>query len=361
MIHEISGWPMFKWDQARLANFLADVRYRQGHLLGRMQGLGLQLCREATLTTLTQDVLNTSEMEGETLDQQQVRFSIARRLGMNVGATSQIDQNIEDIVEVLWDATGNYATTLSTERILAWHSALSAVSRSGMRSITVGGWRTTSSGSLRASGLAGHKEAPSAERLNTEMTKFIQWFNAPTKTDLVIQSAIAHFWFVTIHPFENGNGIVAHALADMTLARSENSAQRFYSLSTQIQHERKAYSEILERCQNGSLDITVWIEWYLDCLSHAITASEKTLEAVLSKVRFWEAHLGQPFNERQRTIINQLLNGFAGKLTSSYWAQLTKCSQDTALRDINDLLKYQMLIKDEAGGRSTSYRLRLPK
>jgi Fic family protein len=235
-----------------------------------------------------------------------------------------------------------------------------------MQSIVVGGWRTASSGAMQVvSGPLGrekvHYEALTADRLNKEMAEFIKWFNAAPKIDLVVKSALAHFWFVTIHPFEDGNGRIARALADMQLARAEKSAQRFYSLSSQIQQERDAYYEVLEKSQKGSLDITPWIEWYLNCMKHAIAASEKTLEAVLVKARFWEAQAGQSFNERQRTVINRLLDGFEGKLTSSKWAKLTKCSQDTALRDVNDLLNRQILAKDEAGGRSTSYRLQLPK
>jgi Fic family protein len=335
-------------------------------LLGRMEGLGFQLRGEATLTTLTQDVIKTTEIEGEKLDPEQVRSSIAKRLGIDIGGSPRIGRNVEGIVEVMLNATGKYDTPLSDERLFAWHAALFPTGRSGMQAIVVGGWRTASSGAMQVvSGPLGreqvHYEAPTADRLNKEMAEFIKWFNAAPKIDLVVKSALAHFWFVTIHPFEDGNGRIARALADMLLARAEKSAQRFYSLSSQIQQERNAYYEVLEKSQKGSLDITPWIEWYLNCMKHAIATSEKTLEAVLVKARFWEVHAGQSFNERQRTVINRLLDGFEGKLTSSKWAKLTKCSQDTALRDVNDLLNRQILAKDEAGGRSTSYRLRLPK
>jgi len=364
-IHENKDWPRFRWNQAKLADLLAEVRHRQGRLLGRMEGLGFQLRGEATLTTLTQDVIKTSEIEGEKLDPNQVRSSIAKRLGLDIGGSVSVGRNVEGIVEVMLDATGNHDKPLTEERMFAWHAALFPTGRSGMQAIVVGGWRTPASGPMQVvSGPLGrekvHYEAPSADRLSKEMSEFIDWFNAVPETDLVVKSAVAHLWFVAIHPFEDGNGRIARALADMLLARAEKSAQRFYSMSSQIQKERNEYYDVLEKSQKMSLDITLWIEWYLNCLKHAITASEKTLEAVLIKARFWEAHAGQSLNERQRTIINRLLDGFEGKLTSSKWAKLTKCSQDTALRDISDLLERQILTKDEAGGRSTSYQLRLP-
>jgi len=361
-IYEQKAWPELSWNQAELADFLAEVRHLQGRLLGRMEALGFELREEATLQTLTQDVIKTSEIEGEKLDAEQVRSSIARRLGMDIGATVQIDRNVEGIVEVMLDATRKYASPLTQERLFAWHAALFPTGRSGMQRITVGGWRTEASGPMQVvSGAIGrewvHYEAPSYDRLKKEMARFLKWINAPSKTDPVIKSALAHFWFVTIHPFEDGNGRIARAIADMMLARSEKSAQRFYSMSAQIQRERKEYYNVLESCQKGHLDITTWIEWFLNCLKHAIAASEKLLEAVLVKASFWKAHAGESFNERQRTILNRLLDGFEGKLTSSKWAKLTKCSQDTALRDIGDLLNRQILTKDEAGGRSTSYEL----
>lgn len=318
------------------------------------------------MQTLTQDVVKTSEIEGEKLDAAHVRSSLARKLGMDIGGTLQIDRNVEGTVEVLLDATRKYASPLTDERLFAWHSALSPTGRSGMRKIIVGAWRTKESGPMQVvSGPIGrewvHFEAPSYDRLEKEMARFLNWFNAATKTDPVIKSALAHFWFVTIHPFDDGNGRIARALADLLLSRSEKSAQRFYSMSAQIQWERKEYYNVLEHCQKGELDITVWMEWFLNCLRHAIAASEDTLEVVWSKARFWKAHAGASFNARQRTIINRLLDGFEGKLTSSKWAKLTKCSQDTALRDIVDLVNLQILNKEEAGGRSTFYTLCLPK
>ena len=365
-IHELKNWPELAWNQAKLADLLADVRHLQGRLLGRMEALGFDLREQATLQTLTQDVVKTSEIEGEKLDAAQVRSSIARRLGMDIGATLQIERNVEGIVEVMLDATRKYASPLTDERLFAWHSALFPTGRSGMRKIIVGAWRTKESGPMQVvSGPMGrewvHYEAPTYGQLKKEMARFLKWFNAASETDPVIRSALAHFWFVTVHPFDDGNGRIARAIADMMLSRSEKSAQRFYSMSAQIQRERKEYYDVLEQCQKGELDITAWIEWFLNCLRHAIAASEKTLKVVLVKAQFWKSHAGASFNERQRTIINRLLDGFEGNLTSSKWAKITKCSQDTALRDIVDLVNRKILNKEEAGGRSTSYTLCLPK
>lgn len=365
-IHEHKKWPELSWNQAKLADLLAEARHLQGRLLGRMEALGFGLREEATLQTLTQDVIKTSEIEGEKLEAEQVRSSIARRLGMETGAALKIDRNVEGIVEVMLDATRKHGAPLTQERLFAWHAALFPTGRNGLQHITVGDWRTEASGAMQVvSGPIGrewvHYEAPTYDRLKKEMAHFLKWFNAPSETDLVIKSALAHFWFVTIHPLDDGNGRIARVIADMMLARSEKSAQRFYSMSAQIQRERKQYYEVLEDCQKGPLDITPWIEWFLNCLKHAIAASEKTLETVLVKAHFWKTHAGESFTERQRTIINHLLDGFEGKLTSSKWAKLTKCSQDTALRDISDLLTRKILARDEAGGRSTSYQLLMPK
>lgn len=364
-IHERKGWPEFTWDQAALAKPLADVRHLQGRLLGRMEALGFPLREEATLETLTQDVIKTSEIEGEKLDFQQVRSSVARRLGLDIGGTSvHSPRNVEGIVEIMIDATRNYAKPLSKARLSDWHAALFPTGRSGMQHITVGKWRGKASGPMQVvSGPIGrekvHYEAPGYARLEKEMAAFTKWFNTKPDTDWLIASAIAHFWFVTIHPFDDGNGRIARALADMMLARSEGSSQRFYSMSSQIQRERNAYYDVLERSQKSTLDITPWIEWFLGCLQRAIAASDTALESILVKARFWEAHSGQPFNDRQRSILNRLLDGgFEGKLTSSKWAKLGKCSQDTALRDITDLVERGILLKDDAGGRSTGYHVK---
>ena len=361
-IHEQKDWPEFRWDQTKLAALLADVRHDQGRWLGGMEALGFELREEATLQTLTMDVVKTSEIEGEKLDARQVRSSVARRMGMNVSELPTPDRSVEGIVELMLDATRNCDAPLTQERLFSWHDALFPTGRSGMRRIVVGGWRTKESGDMQVvSGPIGretvHYEAPSYDRLKKEMTGFLKWFNATAEIDPVLKSALAHFWFVTIHPFEDGNGRIARAIADMMLARSEKTSQRFYSMSSQIQRERKDYYLVLERCQKGSLDITLWMEWFLKCLKRAIGASEKTLDAVLVKAGFWKAHAGESLNDRQRKVINRLLDGFEGKLTSSKWAKLTKCSQDTALRDITDLVERKVLKKDNAGGRSTSYKL----
>lgn len=364
-IHELEDWPELHWDEAKLAALLADTRHHQGRLLGRMEALGFGLQEAASVQTLTVDVVKTSEIEGEKLDAAQVRSSIARRLGMDADLTLQVDRNVEGIVEVMLDATSNHAAPLTVERLFGWHAALFPTGRSGAQRITVGAWRTAASGPMQiVSGPYGreqiHYEAPSYERLDQEMIRFLKWFNASSGTDPVIKSGVAHFWFVTIHPFDDGNGRIARAIADLMLARSEKSARRFYSMSDQIQRERKEYYSVLERSQKNSLDLTPWLEWFLQCLRNAILASDKTLESVFVKAGFWKKHAGESFNDRQRAIINRLLEGFEGKLTTSKWAKLTKCSQDTALRDIGDLIERQVLAKDEAGGRSTNYQLVIP-
>jgi len=363
-IHERKEWPEFRWEQGSLAVLLADVRHLQGRLLGRMEALGFQLREEATLQTLTQDVVKTSEIEGEKLDAETVRSSIARRMGLDIGTLRPIDRNVEGIVDIMLDATRKHGKPLTQERLFGWHGALFPTGRSGLQRITVGAWRSKESGAMQVvSGPIGrekvHFEAPGHDRLKKEMAAFLKWLNGPDETDLVLKSALAHFWFVTIHPFDDGNGRIARAIADMLLARSESSAQRFYSMSAQIQQERKAYYDVLEKSQKGTLDLTPWIEWYLNCLKRAINASDKLLETVLVKDQFWKLHKGESFNERQRKVINRLLDGFEGKLTSSKWAKLAKCSSDTALRDINDLLERKILAREEAGGRSTSYILKL--
>lgn len=361
-IHERSGWPEFTWDQVNVAPLLTEVRHLQGRLLGRMEGLGFQLREEATLQVLTRDVVKTSEIEGERLDERQVRSSIARRMGLEAGALSAADRSVEGIVAVTLDATREFAAPLTEERMFSWHAALFPTGRSGMRRIVVGAWRTEHSGEMQiVSGPIGreviHYEAPRHDLLQTEMDRFIRWCNARLVLDPVLKSALAHFWFVTIHPFEDGNGRIARAIADLLLARSEGASQRFYSMSSQIQREREDYYLVLERCQKGTLDITQWVDWYLNCLKRAMAASEELLESVLIKAEFWKTHSGASFNERQRKVINRLLDGFKGKLTTSKWAKLAKCSQDTALRDIRDLIDRNVLSKDGSGGRSSSYTL----
>lgn len=363
-IHQQDNWPDFYWNQEKIALQLAAVRHLQGRLLGRMDVLGFALRKEAGLHILTQDVLKSSEIEGETFDREQVRSSIARRMGIDTGEQTYIDRNAEGIVEVMLDATTNYQHPLSQVRLCDWHAALFPTGRSGLQRIKVGQWRDETSGPMQIdSGSFGrekvHYEAPSFERLQQEMEQFLDWINAPCNTDPVIAAAIAHFWFVTIHPFDDGNGRLARAISDMLLARSDKSPLRFYSMSAHIQKERKDYYAVLERSQKGPLDITLWLEWFLGCLERAIEASEETLESILFKARFWEIQAGESFNDRQRDILNRLLDGFVGKLTSSKWAKLEKCSQDTVLRDINDLLSREILVKEPGGGRSTSYQLRV--
>jgi Fic family protein len=359
-IHEQKGWPGFRWDHMRVSELLVDVRHGQGRLLGRMEGLGFQLRAEAVLHSLTEEVLKSSEIEGEKLDRDQVRSSIARRLGMNIGGLLPADRDVEGVVEMMLDATQRYDHPLTGRRLFDWHAALFPTGRSGMVKINVGAWRNDKTGPMQVvSGPTGkervHYEAPAAERVRQEMKGFLDWFEKDKSTDLVVKSGVAHLWFVTIHPFDDGNGRIARAIADMVLARSERSPQRFYSMSAQIRQERKAYYDILEATQKGDLDITHWLEWFLGCLGRAFEHAETILAAVLNKARFWEHFSGVEFNERQRNIINRLLNGFEGKLTSSKWAKLAKCSQDTALRDIEDLIGKKVLAKDAGGGRSTSY------
>jgi Fic family protein len=361
-IHELGSWPRFEWSSQDLAELLAGVRHRQGRLLGRMEALGFDLRAQAVLQTLTEDVLKSSEIEGEILDKEQVRSSIARRLGMDIGALTPVDRDVEGVVEMMLDATQNYRAPLTDERLFAWHAALFPTGRSGMMKIVVGAWRDEASGPMQVvSGPIGrekvHYEAPAAARLDGEMTAFIEWFNGAAPLDPVLKAAVAHLRFVTIHPFEDGNGRIARAIADMMLARSEGSPQRFYSMSAQIRLERRDYYAILERTQKGGLDVTAWLQWFLSCLDRAFDGAEDILANVLRKARFWEAMAGQPLNERQRKVVNRLLDGFEGKLTSSKWAVLTKTSPDTALRDINDLVARSVLVKDEGGGRSTSYSL----
>lgn len=361
-IHQLPNWPKFTWNAEELAKPVAAVWQKQGRLIGKMQSLGFPLQDEAVLETLTEDVLKSSEIEGEILDKDQVRSSIARRLGIDVGALAPADRNVEGVVEMMLDATQNFSKPLTDERLFGWHASLFPTGRSHMRKIVVGAWRDDATGPMQVvSGPEGrpqvHYEAPAAPRLAEEMAAFLTWFESEDKTDQIIKVALAHLWFVTIHPFDDGNGRIARAIADMSLARSEGSKQRFYSMSAQIGIERNAYYEILERTQKKSLDITPWLAWFIACLDRALDGAEKTLKNVLDKAAFWKEHAQSTINIRQRDMINRLLDGFYGKLTSSKWAIIEKCSPDTALRDINELIEAGILQKDEGGGRSTSYSL----
>jgi Fic family protein len=327
-----------------------------------MEALGFKLQQEAVLSTLTEDVVKSSEIEGEPLDADQVRSSIARRLGMDIGGLKPVDRNVEGVVEMMLDATGRYEQPLSADRLFGWHAALFPTGRSGMNRIKVGAWRDDSKGPMQViSGPMGkervHFEAPGAQRLETEMQAFLDWFNGDTENDWVLKAGVAHLWFVTIHPFDDGNGRIARAIADMALARSERSAQRFYSMSAQVRLERGAYYEILEQTQKGKMDITPWMDWFLSCLGRAIEGAQITLGTVLSKARFWETIGDFPINERHRLVLNRLLDDFGGKLTTSKWAKLAKCSHDTALRDIAALVERGILVRNPEGGRSTSYAL----
>jgi Fic family protein len=361
-IHQLPNWPQFSCHQHRLAGQLAAVRHRQGRLIGRMHALGFALRVEAVLQTLTEDVLKSSEIEGEVLDKEEVRSSIARRLGMEAAGLPSADRDVEGVVEMMLDATQKFGESLTSERLRAWHASLFPTGRSGMRRILIGAWRDDRSGPMQVvSGAEGrervHYEAPAAARLDSEMKAFLDWFNGEGDIDPVLKAALAHLWFVTIHPFDDGNGRIARAIADMSLARSENSPQRFYSMSAQIRLERTAYYDMLESTQKADLDVTSWMEWFLGCLDRAFEGAEKTLSSVFRKAEFWKAHAATPLNGRQRDMINRLLDGFDGKLTSSKWATIEKCSPDTALRDIADLLEHGLLRKNEGGGRSTSYAL----
>ena len=334
----------------------------QGRLLGKMSALGFSLKEEATLNTLTMDVLKTSEIEGEKLNRAQVRSSIARRLGIEIAGWVHSDRNVEGVVEMMLDATQNYRQPLSEERLFGWHAALFPTGRSGMYKIDVGQYRT---GEMQiVSGAMGkekvHYEAPSHQALKVGMDKFIEWFNSNLKIDLVIKAAIAHLWFVTIHPFDDGNGRITRALSDMLLSRSDDSSLRFYSMSSQILKERKKYYAALEKSQHGDNDITHWLNWFLSCLQRALVASEKILQSVFRKAEFWDKHSQTPINARQKLMLNKLLDGFDGKLKSSKWAKITKCSADTALRDIKDLIEKGILKQEEGGGRSTNYELLQP-
>lgn len=361
-IHELPDWPAFRWANDRLAAPLAAARHLQGRLIGQMGALGFKLKEEAVLRTLTDDVLKSSEIEGEKLDADQVRSSLARRLGMDIGGLTPADRHVEGVVEMMLDATQRYDQPLTEERLFGWHASLFPTGRSGMHRITVGAWRDDSSAPMQVvSGPVGrervHFEAPPAERLGREMRRFLDWFTGDSTTEPVLKAAQAHLWFVTIHPFDDGNGRIARAIADMALARSEGSSQRFYSMSAQIRQERGDYYRILEQTQQGTMDVTPWMEWFLACLTRAIEGAQTTLSGVLAKARQWEKLRDVPLNDRQRLVINQLLEGFEGKLTTSKWAALTRSSQDTALRDILQLVERGVLVRNTAGGRSTSYSL----
>ena len=365
-IHQTADWPAFTWNSEVLTQKLADIRYRQGRLLGRMESLGFDLRTEASLNTLTVEVVQSSAIEGEALNADEVRSSIARRLGINIGGFVTVGRDVEGIVEVMIDATSQYAQPLTKDRLCDWHAALFPTGRSGMRTITVGNWRPASVGPMQVvSGPMGrewvHFEAPEAARLETEMTDFLDWFDSTTAIDPLIKAAIAHLWFITIHPFEDGNGRIARAIADMALASADGMSERFYSMSAQIEAERKTYYKQLERQQRNSVDITEWLDWFLDCLGRALESAETMLSAVLYKAELWKIANRHSVNNRQHLILNRMLDGFKGHMNTSKYAKLAKCSTDTALRDIHSLVNQNLLIQNSGGGRSTSYRLPAPE
>lgn len=360
-IHQRKNWTAFKWNNDTLLPLLANVRHLQGRLLGQMESLGFKFQEEALLSTLTLDVLKSNEIEGEVLNKDQVRSSIARRLGLAVSGLVDIPRNVDGVVEMMLDATQHYMKPLTTERVFGWHAALFPTGYSGMYKIEAGKYR---SGDMQVvSGAMGkekvHYEAPKADVLEVEMKRFLNWFNNESETDPVLKAAVAHFWFVTIHPFDDGNGRIARTITDMQLARSDGSPQRFYSMSNQILTERKRYYSLLEQTQRGDGDITAWLEWFLSCLENALVNSRVILESVLAKAKFWERHSQISLNDRQRLMLNKLLDDFEGKLTSSKWAKIARCSQDTAIRDIQDLINKGILRKEAEGGRSTNYELQI--
>jgi Fic family protein len=361
-IWEQPDWPHFGWNDRRLAGPLAAARHQEGLLLGRMETLGFRLREEASLKALTEDVLKSSEIEGEKLDPAQVRSSIARRLGLDVAGLVPAERRVEGVVEMVLDATQKFEQPLTKERLFGWHAALFPTGRSGMTKITVGGWRDDKTGPMEVvSGPVGkervHFITPPALRLDAEIDRFLEWFNGENHLDPVLKAGEAHLLFVTIHPFDDGNGRVARAVADMALARAENTRQRFYSMSSQIRQERNAYYDILEHTQKGALDITDWLEWFLGCFTRAVGSAQDMLGSVIAKARFWERHAAKPFNERQIKVLNRLLDGFEGNMTTSKWASIARCSQDTAHRDIVELVERGVLTKNASGGRSTSYSL----
>ena len=358
-IYQQASWPCFTWDEQRMQALLGRVRHLQGKLLGQMSAIGLARREETVLSTLTLDVLKSSEIEGEMLNYGHVRSSIARRLGMEYAGMIYPDRHVEGVVEMMLDATQNYLRPLDEERLFSWHAALFPTGRSGMYKIEVGRYRT---GEMQiVSGAMGkekvHYQAPAPGSVAGEMERFLQWFNEERVLDPVIKSGIAHFWFVIIHPFDDGNGRIARTLSDMLLARADDTSQRFYSLSSQLLAERKTYYEVLQKTQFSEGDITDWLVWYLECLFRALRTTEETFRKVLYKADFWDRHKDTELNSRQRRMLNMLLDGFDGKLTSSKWAKITKSSQNTALRDIQDLMEKGILRKEAQGGRSTNYEL----
>lgn len=361
-VWQSKNWPHWQYNAESLMPLLAQVHQTLGHLMGRMRDQGISSQDHATLEALTADVLKTSEIEGEHLDAETVRSSIARRLGVDVGALMPADRHVDGVVEMILDATSLHAAPLTTERLAAWHAALFPTGRSGLSTIRVGTWRDDADGPMQV--VSGpmhrrrvHYEAPPAHLLPAEMTDFLNWYETHQEVDPLVKAGVAHLWFVTIHPFDDGNGRIARAIGDMALARADQSKQRFYSLSAQIQKERKDYYDLIEKTQKGNLDATEWLSWFLSCLLRALQEADQVLTSVLVKANFWRQWAGTPLNERQIKVLNRMLDGFDGKLTNKKWAAIGKCSSDTALRDINDLIARGVLRRTETAGRNTSYEL----
>jgi Fic family protein len=363
-IYEHKDWPNFIWDAKKLLPLISEVRNKQGRLLGKMASLGFELSNEANLEMLSLEIVKSTEIEGEFLEMDQVRSSIARNLGLQISNLVSSERHVDGIVDLMIDATKNYSKKLSASRLFSWHNSLFPNSKSGLYTISAGKWRNDAKGPMRVvSGAIGkeniHYQAPSHQVINKEIKLFLDWFNTNDSTETLVKAAIAHLWFITIHPFEDGNGRISRAITEMLLARSDDQANRYYSMSSQIRKERQSYYDVLERTQQGKLDISKWIEWFLNCLLNAITNSEKILEKVIHKHSFWQNSSSLNLNDRQRKILNMLLDNFEGALNTSKWAKITKCSQDTALRDIQELIEQNILIKSLEGGRSTNYELNI--
>ena len=361
-LYEEQNWPIFKWDSEKLIPILSYVRHRQGKLIGKMGAMGFELRNQANLEILTQEIIKSTEIEGEFLNKEQVRSSIARRLGLEISGLVSSERHVDGIVDLMIDATENYDGELNKERLFSWHLSLFPSSRSGNHNIISGNWRDDSTGPMQVvSGALGkekvHYQAPPATQIENEMRIFFDWINLDLQTDPVLKSAIAHLWLLTIHPFEDGNGRISRAISDMLLARSDEQSYRFYSMSNQIRKERNLYYDILEKTQKSDLDITTWLEWFLNCLLNSIASSEKILEKIIYKHTFWLSHKDLSLNDRQRKILNMQLDDFEGVLNTSKWAKIGKCSQDSALRDIQDLINKGILVKSKQGGRSTNYEL----
>lgn len=362
-IYEHKNWTQFKWSESKISSLLAHVRNIQGRLIGKMEALGFDIQKSTTLEVITSDVLKSSLIEGENLNQQQVRSSIARRLGIEVVGTVPSERDVDGIVDMMLDATQNYEKPMSHERLYSWHAALFPSGYSGISKIKAGQYRDDKNGPMQVvSGRFGNEkvyyQAPDATIIGDEMNDFINWVNSEKNIDPVISSAIAHLWFVTVHPFEDGNGRIARAIADMMLARSDGTKSRFYSMSSQIQAERDLYYDVLEDTQKGDCNIDKWLFWYLNCLEKSINNAEDIVAKAQNKSNIWLRLNQYPLNARQIKILNMLIDGFDGNLTSSKWAAINKCSQDTASRDIDDLITKGILMKSEKGGRSTNYRFK---